>query len=162
VVEPYSIARRRDRYRSAAALYILHSSCSDLFASENRTRTCHRLGVLLPMALLWARHHRHPRPSASSWIHHCRWWCIAPHLLQQIQHQVKHCSAALVVVCVQYIMQKRIVNFVHVKGHHTGTKLSETFTELMVEALICMKDWIAAGRRGYKASLLVIQYIIYV
>jgi hypothetical protein len=30
-------------------------------------------------------------------------------------------------------MQKRIVNFVHVKGHHTGTKLSETFTELMVK-----------------------------
>lgn len=30
----------------------------------------------------------------------------------------------------------------------------------MVEALICMKDWIAAGRRGYKASLFVIQYFI--
>jgi hypothetical protein len=30
-------------------------------------------------------------------------------------------------------MQKRIVNFVHVKGHHTGTKLSETFTELKVK-----------------------------
>ena len=30
-------------------------------------------------------------------------------------------------------IQKRIVNFVHVEGHHTGTKLSETFTELMVK-----------------------------
>jgi hypothetical protein len=30
----------------------------------------------------------------------------------------------------------------------------------MVEALICMKDWIAAGRRGYKASLFVIPYFI--
>jgi len=30
-------------------------------------------------------------------------------------------------------IQKRIVNFVHVQGHHTGTKLSETFIELMVK-----------------------------
>ena len=41
-------------------------------------------------------------------------------------------------VTVHYIddnwcMQKRIVNFVHVGGRHTGAKLSETFTELMVK-----------------------------
>jgi hypothetical protein len=35
-VKPYSIARRRDRYRLAAALHSLHSSCSDLSASGNR------------------------------------------------------------------------------------------------------------------------------
>jgi hypothetical protein len=32
-----------------------------------------------------------------------------------------------------WCIQKRIVNFVHVKGRHTGIKLSETFTELMVK-----------------------------
>jgi len=32
-----------------------------------------------------------------------------------------------------WCIQKRIVNFVHVEGRHTGTKLSETFTELMVK-----------------------------
>jgi len=32
-----------------------------------------------------------------------------------------------------WYIQKRIVNFVHVQGRHTGTKLSETFTELMVK-----------------------------
>ncbi|CAA0822356.1 Unknown protein [Striga hermonthica] len=32
-----------------------------------------------------------------------------------------------------WCIQKRIVNFVHVEGRHTGAKLSETFTELMVK-----------------------------
>ena len=32
-----------------------------------------------------------------------------------------------------WCIQKRIVNFVHVEGRHTGIKLSETFTELMVK-----------------------------
>jgi hypothetical protein len=32
-----------------------------------------------------------------------------------------------------WCIQKRIVSFVHVEGRHTGTKLSETFTELMVK-----------------------------
>ena len=32
-----------------------------------------------------------------------------------------------------WCIQKRIVNFVHVEGRHTGTKISETFTELMVK-----------------------------
>ena len=30
-------------------------------------------------------------------------------------------------------IQKRIVKFVHIEGRHTGTKLSKTFTELMVK-----------------------------
>lgn len=33
----------------------------------------------------------------------------------------------------KWFMKKRIVNFVHVRGNHTGTKLSETFIELMVK-----------------------------
>jgi len=32
-----------------------------------------------------------------------------------------------------WCMQKRIVNFVHVGGRHTGAKLSESFTKLMVK-----------------------------
>jgi hypothetical protein len=32
-----------------------------------------------------------------------------------------------------WTIQKRIVNFVHVEGRHTGTKLSEKFSELMVK-----------------------------
>ncbi|RLN04677.1 activator-like transposable element [Panicum miliaceum] len=32
-----------------------------------------------------------------------------------------------------WCIQKRIVNFVHVEGRHTGAKLSETFTKLMVK-----------------------------
>ncbi|CAA0806583.1 Zinc finger BED domain-containing protein DAYSLEEPER [Striga hermonthica] len=32
-----------------------------------------------------------------------------------------------------WCIQKRIVNFVHVEGRHTGAKLSETFTELMIK-----------------------------
>ena len=32
-----------------------------------------------------------------------------------------------------WCIQKRIVNFVHVEGRHTGIKLSETFTKLMVK-----------------------------
>jgi hypothetical protein len=30
-------------------------------------------------------------------------------------------------------IQKRIISFVHVEGRHTGAKLSESFTELMVK-----------------------------
>jgi hypothetical protein len=32
-----------------------------------------------------------------------------------------------------WCIQKRIINFVHLEGRHTGTKLSETFTELMLK-----------------------------
>ena len=38
-----------------------------------------------------------------------------------------------------WYIQKRIVNFVHVEGRHTGSKLSETFTELMVKWYIDKK-----------------------
>jgi hypothetical protein len=38
-----------------------------------------------------------------------------------------------------WAMQKRIVSFVHVEGRHTGRKLSETFTELMVKWYIDKK-----------------------
>ena len=38
-----------------------------------------------------------------------------------------------------WCIQKRIVNFVHVEGRHTGSKLSETFTELMVKWYIDKK-----------------------
>jgi hypothetical protein len=107
---PRSQARRRQRLqRSSPTLSLAgetgigrrpHSTVSTPPAMtsprlEIGTRTCHRLRVLL-----LAHRHRHPRPRASSWIHHCRWWCIAPHFLHQIQHQVKHCSATLVVVYV--------------------------------------------------------------
>ena len=38
-----------------------------------------------------------------------------------------------------WCIQKRIVNFVHVEGRHTGIKLSETFTELMVKCYVVKK-----------------------
>ncbi|KAG2582497.1 hypothetical protein PVAP13_6KG109972 [Panicum virgatum] len=76
-----------------------------------------------------------------------------------------------------WCIQKRIVNFVHVDSHHTGTKLSETFTELMVKwyvdkrlfALtldnasaneVAVKDIIADLRANASASSLNIRQVV--
>ena len=48
-------------------------------------------------------------------------------------------------------IQKRIVKFVHIEGRHTGTKLSETFTELMVK-WYCLHQNLEGGSQKLESS----------